>query len=78
MSLRDRNSPLIDTFLLSRYQAVAEQAKDEKLIRRPVSIEGWFEPSYLQTALKAKGLENFWTAYGADGKQPTGNTVAGK
>ena len=57
---------------------MAEQAKDEKLIRRPVSIEGWFEPGYLQTALKAKGLENFWTAYGADGKQPTGNTVAGK
>ena len=78
VSLRDRNSPLIDTFLLSRYQAVAEQAKDEKLIRRPVSIEGWFEPSYLQTALKAKGLENFWTAYGEDCKQPTGNAVAGK
>ena len=32
----------------------------------------------LQTALKAKGLESFWTAYGVDGKQPAGNAVAGK
>ena len=78
VSIRDKASPLIDPFLLSRYKAVAEQAKDEKLIRRPVSIDGWFEPSYLQAALKAKGLETFWTAYGPDGKQPAGNAVAGK
>ncbi|CAN7596213.1 ABC transporter substrate-binding protein [Pseudomonas sp. V98_8] len=74
--LRDRASPLVDNFLISRYQAVADQAKEEKLIRRPVSIDGWFESSYLQKALKAKGLENYWTPYGPDGKQPAGNAVA--
>ena len=76
VSLRDRSSPLIDNFLQSRYQAVADQAKEEKLIRRPVSINGWFEPRYLQTALKTKGLENYWTPYGPDGKQPAGDAVA--
>jgi len=75
VSLRDKASPLIDNFLQSRYQAVAEQAKKEKLIRRPVSIDGWFEPGYLQTALKAKGLEGYWTAYGPDGKQPAGDAL---
>ena len=64
------------TSCLSRYQAVADQAKEEKLIRRPVSIDGWFETSYLQKSLKTKGLENFWTPYGPDGKQPAGNAVA--
>ena len=76
VSLRDRASPLVDNFLLGRYQAVADQAKEEKLIRRPVSIDGWFETSYLQKSLKAKGLENYWTPYGPDGKQPAGNAVA--
>ena len=77
VSLRDKASPLVDNFLLGRYQAVADQAKEEKLIRRPVSIDGWFETSYLQKSLKAKGLENYWTPYGPDGKQPAGNAVAG-
>ncbi|HXR02249.1 MAG TPA: ABC transporter substrate-binding protein, partial [Pseudomonas sp.] len=76
ISLRDSSSPLVDEFLRSRYQAVADQAKEEKMIRRPVSIDGWFETRYLETALKAKGLEGFWTAYGADGKQPAGNATA--
>jgi sulfonate transport system substrate-binding protein len=74
--LRDRASPLVDTFLVSRYQAVADQAKAEKLIRRPVSIDGWFQPSYLLKALKDKGLEDYWTPYGPDGRQPAGNPVA--
>jgi sulfonate transport system substrate-binding protein len=76
VSLRDKASPLVDNFLLGRYQAVADQAKEEKLIRRPVSIDGWFETSYLQKSLKAKGLETYWTPYGPDGKQPAGNAVA--
>ena len=55
---------------------MADQAKEEKLIRRAVSIDGWFESSYLQKSLKAKGLENYWTPYGPDGKQPARNAGA--
>lgn len=76
VKLRDSASPLVDQFLLSRYQAVADQAKEEKLIRRPVSIEGWFETSYLEKALKTKGLENYWSHYGSDGKQIIVNTAS--
>ncbi|HEX8589223.1 ABC transporter substrate-binding protein [Pseudomonas sp.] len=68
LDLRDSASPLVDAFLRDRYQAVADQAKDEKMIRRPVSVDGWFDTRYLENALKTKGLEHYWTVYGADGK----------
>lgn len=76
VSIRDRSSPLVDDFLIGRYQAVADQAKAAKLIRRPITLDGWFDARYLQTALTHKGLENFWTPYGPDGKQPAGKAVA--
>jgi sulfonate transport system substrate-binding protein len=76
LQLRDSASPLVDDFLRTRYQSVADQAKDEKMIRRPVSIDGWFQTRYLDQALKNNGLGQFWTAYGADGKAPAGNATA--
>jgi len=54
VSIRDRASPLVDNFLLGRYQAVADQAREEKLIRRPVSIDGWFETSYCRAPSKPR------------------------
>ncbi|WP_263260552.1 ABC transporter substrate-binding protein [Pseudomonas sp. RIT-PI-S] len=77
-SLKTRASPLLDGFVRDRYQAVADQAYQEKLIRRQVSTEGWFEPRYLDAALKAKGLQGYWTAFGPDGKhaQDTAATAA--
>ena len=76
LDLRDSASPLADGFLRGRYQAVADQAKDEKMIRRPVSVEGWFDTRYLDNALKAKGLGHYWTAYGADGKTSNAATAS--
>ncbi|UFH50049.1 hypothetical protein [Pseudomonas sp. KNUC1026] len=70
-----RLSPLVDDFVKSRYQAVADQAYQQKLIRREVSVDGWFDTQYLDKALKAKGLQNEWTAYGADGKTPAASTA---
>jgi sulfonate transport system substrate-binding protein len=76
ITLRDSASPLVDEFVRSRYQAVADQAKEEKMIRRPVSVDGWFDTRYLETALKNKGLEHYWTAYGADGKSADAKAIA--
>ena len=67
-SLADRNSPLIDDFILARYQAVADDAAKLKLIRRPVSIDGWFEPRYLKAALKQQGLDRRWSTFDATGR----------
>ena len=67
-SLKSRNSPLVDPFIVARYQAVADDALKLKLIRQPVSVDGWFETRYLDNALRAQGLEHYWTRYDAQGK----------
>jgi sulfonate transport system substrate-binding protein len=63
-----RNSPLLDEFLAARYQAVADDALKLKLIRRPVSVDGWFEPRYLNAALQKANLAARWTAFNAQGQ----------
>jgi sulfonate transport system substrate-binding protein len=66
--LRYRNSPVIDPFLIEQYRVQAKQAKEFGLVRRDIEVNSWFEPRYLEQALKELGLENFWTRYGTDGK----------
>lgn len=73
-SLADRNSPLLDDFIKARYKAASDDASKLKLIRRPVTIEGWFEPKYLNVALKQQGLEKRWTSYDAQGRPQGGAT----
>ncbi|MFF7705779.1 ABC transporter substrate-binding protein [Pseudomonas sp. NPDC007930] len=74
-SLPVRLSPLIDDYVIGRYQATADQALQEKLIRRPVKVDGWFDTHYLNNALKAQGLQGYWTAYKADGKTAEQNAA---
>lgn len=66
--LKDRSSPLIDPFLVARYQAVADDALRLNLIRQPVSVNGWFEPKYLDEALKTLKLQTYWPRFDASGK----------
>jgi sulfonate transport system substrate-binding protein len=66
--LKYRNSPLIDPFIVARYKAVAQDALRLKLIRQPVDIDSWFEPRYLENALRDQKLEHYWTRYDAAGK----------
>ncbi|GDY14432.1 ABC transporter [Planctomycetota bacterium] len=67
-ALRDRQSPLIDPFLINQYRQSAATALAQKLIRTPVSIDGWFDPTYVERAVREQGLEKLWTTYGEDGK----------
>ena len=62
-----RNSPLLDAFITGRYQAVAKEAVELKLIRRPISVEGWFEPRYLNHALAQQGLQQRWQSFDVQG-----------
>jgi sulfonate transport system substrate-binding protein len=71
--LKYRNSPLIDPYLIEQYRNQARQAKEYGLVRRDVSVDGWFDPEFLNVALKQLGLETYWTAYGADGKPEDGS-----
>ena len=65
--LRVRLSPLLDPFLVARYQDSAEESLRLKLIRKPPEIPGWFEPRFLNAALKAQKLEGYWPEYASDG-----------
>jgi sulfonate transport system substrate-binding protein len=67
-TLKDRNSPLVDPFIVARYKAVAADALKLKLIRQPVEVDGWFETKYLDNALHAQKLDRYWTRYDAAGK----------
>jgi sulfonate transport system substrate-binding protein len=71
--LKYRNTPLLDDFLIGQYRYQAQQAKEYGLLRRDVSVDGWFEPRFLNAALKELNLEHYWTPYGVDGK-PLGGT----
>jgi sulfonate transport system substrate-binding protein len=66
--LKDKLSPLIDDYYVAALQKAIKEARDCKLIRRDVSVDGWIEPKYQKQALKELGLENFWTEYDAAGK----------
>jgi sulfonate transport system substrate-binding protein len=67
-SLNYRQSPLLDPFLEEQYRVLARQAKEFALVRRDVDVKGWFEPKYLEAALKELKLETFWQRIGVDGK----------
>ena len=67
-TLKERNSPLIDPFIVARYKAVSQDALRLKLIRQPVDVDSWFQPRYLDEALRTLKLEHYWTRYDAVGK----------
>jgi sulfonate transport system substrate-binding protein len=67
-SLKIRNSPLLDPFFIGRYKAVAQDALKLKLIRQPVDVDSWFEPKYLDNALREQKLDHYWTRYDPAGK----------
>jgi sulfonate transport system substrate-binding protein len=71
--LKYRSSPLLDDFLIGQYRVQAQQAKEFGLLRRNVSVDGWFDPQFLNTALKQLGLETYWTRYNTDGKPESGS-----
>ena len=74
--LAARNSPLIDDFIIARYKAVVADALKLKLIRREVSVDGWFDDRYLKQALRTQGLEHYWTRHDAAGKAVAGERQA--
>jgi sulfonate transport system substrate-binding protein len=66
--LVERNSPLIDDFIVEQYRVQAQQAKAYGLIRRDVDVAGWFDRRYLDAALRDLKLETFWARYDTAGK----------
>ncbi|MDB5359278.1 MAG: hypothetical protein JWO51_575 [Rhodospirillales bacterium] len=69
--LANRISPLIDAYVISRYRDQAAHVRQYGLIRKDIDVDSWFEPKYLEAALKAQNLESFWPQYDAEGHKVT-------
>jgi sulfonate transport system substrate-binding protein len=68
-TLKYRNTPLLDPFLIAAYRDQAERARQYRLLRGDVSIDDWFEPKYVDRAIAELGLQNYWPRYDAKGQQ---------
>jgi sulfonate transport system substrate-binding protein len=73
--LANRLTPLIDPYVIERYQQLAQRVHEYGLIRKDVDVDTWFEPKYLDAALKDQHLEHFWPLYDASGKKTTDGDV---
>lgn len=67
-NLKDRNSPLLDEFHRSQIDEALKISKDARLIRRDVDTKTWYEPKYLNKALKDLDLESYWRQFNANGQ----------
>ncbi len=54
--LAERLSPLVDDLLIDTYREKAARARDLGLVRRAVDVTGWFEPTYVDAAIRDLGL----------------------
>lgn len=64
-SLAEKYSPLFDERFISSIQRSIEIAEDARLIRRPVQLSTWIDPSFLNNALKELNLTDYWTPLSA-------------
>ncbi len=65
--LRFRLSPVPDPFLVEHYKQVADYLLANKVIRRPVDIESWFDRSYVDAAVAELKLGSYFPDFGPDG-----------
>ena len=67
--LANRLTPVVDDYVVARYRDQAARVREYGLTRKSVDIDSWFEPKYLDAALKAQLLEHFWPRFDAEGKK---------
>jgi len=74
--LKVRLSPLLDPFLVARYEDAADEAFRLKLIRSKPEVKSWFDRRFVDAAIKQLGQQDYWPAYGADGQLLGSQAVA--
>lgn len=61
-AFKERASPLIDAYVVSRYNQAVADAKRYGLIRNTFQLEPWTDRRFLDAVLKEQGLQEFWPA----------------
>ncbi|MRW90691.1 nitrate ABC transporter substrate-binding protein [Duganella sp. FT80W] len=58
---KDRFSPLYDGLVYRHYREVLAFARQQKLVRRELTVNELLEPRFVDAGLRELGLTNFWT-----------------
>jgi sulfonate transport system substrate-binding protein len=66
--LKYRTSPLVDTYVASRYRLQIDEAQRFGLTRRGFSFDEWTELRFIKQALQELGLGDYWKQRGLDGR----------
>ena len=66
--LKARLSPLLDPFLVARYEDAADESLRLGLIKKRPEIKSWFDRRFVDQAVNQLVQASYWPAYGADGK----------
>ena len=67
-NLAARYSPLPDEDFVANYQGVLDDGLRLGLLRQGYDVKGWFEPAFVQQALRELKLDRQWKARDAQGK----------
>jgi sulfonate transport system substrate-binding protein len=67
-SLNTRYSPLLDDGFIAGYQGVLDDGVKLGLIRQPFDVKAWFQPTFVQQAVKDLKLGKQWRETDAAGK----------
>ncbi len=73
--LANRDSPIIDDFIVARYKDQAARTKAYGLTKKDIDIDSWFETKYLTQALIDLKLEHYWPTFDAKGAKVTDGDV---
>lgn len=60
ISLKDSFNPRLDPHFINLYKNAVAFTKEQKLIRRDFDVPAWFATNYVENALKADNLSNYW------------------
>lgn len=62
---RDRWSPLFDDYMKQHYAEAIRFAAEQKLIRKPFTVEEFFDPRYVAKAIQKQQLAGYWSGRSA-------------
>ena len=66
--MKYKKSPIIDPYIVSRYNFQINEAKRLGLTRNTFDFREWIEPSLLNAALQDLGLQSFWAPRDENGQ----------
>ncbi|PRB80020.1 nitrate ABC transporter substrate-binding protein [Pseudomonas sp. MYb185] len=71
-SIREKISPLFDTYTTGLYRQSIADAREFRLIRRNIDLDRWIDDSFLQQSLVNLQLEDYWPPLDQNSHPETG------